>query len=217
MKLRKKCRLVMIGDSVTDCGRNYDAAPAGWGSFGNGYVSLIDSMLTAFAPSEQIMVINRGVNGNTVLDLKERWQRDVLDLRPDAVCVMIGVNDVWRQFDSVVRQEPIVTPEEFQHTYEELILATLPQVDAIYLMGCFMVEPNVNDPMGSMVRRYAALTKELAVKYGLTYIDVQSRLDEYTRHLSAYYLSSDRVHPNGSCGHLLLAKAFLDAVGFTWN
>lgn len=217
MLLKKNCRLVMAGDSVTDCGRNYDADPAGWGSFGNGYVSLIDSLLTAFAPDDRIMVINKGVNGNTVLDLKKRWQKDVLDLQPNAVCIMIGVNDVWRQFDSVVRQEPIVSKELFYQTYEELILATLPHVDSLFLMGCFMVEPNVNDPMGSMVREYAAIAKELAKKHGLLYIDVQSRLDEYTKHLSAYYLSSDRVHPNGNCGHLILAKAFLDTIGFTWN
>lgn len=217
MLLKKKCRLVMIGDSVTDCGRSYDADPAGWGSFGNGYVSLIDSLLTAFAPEEQIMVINKGVNGNTVLDLQKRWQKDVLDLNPDAVCVMIGVNDVWRQFDSVVRQEPLVTKEKFEAVYEELILSTLPHVDSMYLMGCFMVEPNKEDPMGKTVREYAEITKKLAAKHQLPYIDVQSRLDEYTTHLSAYYLSSDRVHPNGNCGHLILAKTFLDTIGFQWK
>src|SRR5699024_10230008 len=98
MKLKKSQKLLFIGDSVTDCER---AKPHGEGLFqalGNGYVSIIDSFLQSTYPELGIRVVNKGLSGNTVRDLKARWQEDVLDQSPDWLAIMIGINDVWRQF-----------------------------------------------------------------------------------------------------------------------
>jgi lysophospholipase L1-like esterase len=70
---------------------------------GTGYVSLVDSLLRAAYPQGRIRMVNMGTSGNTVRDLAERWQTDVLDLEPDWLSIMIGINDVWRQFDSPLR------------------------------------------------------------------------------------------------------------------
>lgn len=221
MLFNKNDTLIIAGDSVTDCGRTYDADLAGWGSFGDGYVGLINAFMTGLYPELSVRVINKGVNGNTVVDLKKRWQQDVLDLKPDVVSIMIGVNDVWRHFDGTFKREELVTPEIYRHTYEEIIEATLPSVRNLLIMGSFMVEPNTSDPMGKMVREYAAIAKELAIKYNLIYIDTQKRIDDFTTHLSSYIISQDRVHPYGVQGplpgHMILAKSFLDAAGFEWN
>ena len=104
MLLQEGTRLVMIGDSITDCNRAYDAMPAGWGSFGDGYVNLVNACLTGLAPEQKVMVINKGISGNTILDLQSRWDEDVLALKPDWVSIMIGVNDAWRHFDGVLSQ-----------------------------------------------------------------------------------------------------------------
>ncbi len=215
--LEKNSVLVMIGDSITDCGRNYDAPPAGWGSFGDGYVNQVNAHLMAFEPQQEIMVINKGISGNTIRDLKERWQKDVLDLEPDYVSIMIGVNDVWRHFDSAAYTNfPQVSREEFGQIYEELIQKTLPQVRQVYLLSPFMIEPNRDEPMGKMVREYAGVAKILAEKYGLVYVDVQAKMDVFLKHKHSYALSSDRVHP-ALQGHVIIAKAFLDAIGMDWR
>jgi lysophospholipase L1-like esterase len=100
MKIEPGSKLVMIGDSITDAER---ARPVGEGLFsaqGRGYVSMVDALLGAVYPRHAIRVVNMGVSGNTVRDLKARWQTDVLDLKPDWLSILIGDNDVWRQFDT---------------------------------------------------------------------------------------------------------------------
>ncbi len=101
MIIQPKSKLVIIGDSVTDCGRErpvgemlHPANP----TLGNGYVSLVDALLKARYPTHHIRVVNMGEGGNTVIDLKERWQRDVIDLKPDWLAICIGINDVWWKF-----------------------------------------------------------------------------------------------------------------------
>lgn len=167
MRLEKGSRLIMAGDSITDCGRDYQAAPAGWGSYGDGYVNLVNGFLTGLAPEKEIMVVNKGVSGNTIVNLKERWQKDILDLKPDWVSIMIGVNDVWRQFDGVLQQVSQVSEEEYREIYEELILTTKPNVKQMVILSPFLIQENKEDPMRKMVERYAAIAKELAKKHEL--------------------------------------------------
>ncbi|MGO4272601.1 GDSL-type esterase/lipase family protein, partial [Paenibacillus sp. TAF58] len=90
MRLEKGTKLVMIGDSITDAGRE---RPIGEGSFagiGNGYVALVEALLHSFYPELGIRVVNMGISGNTVLDLKARWETDVLELKPDWLSIMVG-------------------------------------------------------------------------------------------------------------------------------
>lgn len=215
LKLEKGSILIMAGDSVTDCDRTYDAVPAGWNSFGNGYVSLVNAALTGLTPESRIAVYNKGVSGNTVVDLKERWQRDVLDLHPDYVSVMIGINDVWRHFDSVMQPVLKVDEETYRRTYEEIVESTLPLVKGMWIMGPFMMVENKDYPMRVMVEKYAAIAREIAESHSIPYIDTQERMDAFMKKLPAYMISGDHVHPNLQ-GHMILAKAFLDAVDFEW-
>jgi len=101
MKIENGSKLLFIGDSITDCGR---ARPVGeglhWNNLGNGYVSIVQAQILTKHPESRIIVINMGVGGDTVRHLKARWQTDVLDLKPDWLSIMIGINDVWRQFDN---------------------------------------------------------------------------------------------------------------------
>jgi len=141
MKLDKHSKLVMIGDSITDVGR---AQPAGEGLFdalGRGYVSLVDALLGAAYPAHGIRVVNMGTSGNTVRDLEARWQSDVLDKRPDWLSVMIGANDVWRQFDSPRQTEDHVLPDEYERTLDSLIALTRPLVKNIVLLTPFYIRP----------------------------------------------------------------------------
>src|SRR5438046_2824066 len=100
MLLGKNSKLVMIGDSITDCGRNRPVGEGYSGALGNGYVSLVDALLGSVYFHHGIRVVNMGSSGETVRDLRRRWQSDVVDLKPNWVSIMIGINDVWRQFDA---------------------------------------------------------------------------------------------------------------------
>ena len=78
MIIHPNCKLVMIGDSITDCGRGHPFGEASFDTLGNGYVSLVNGLITATDPALRLRVVNMGVSGNTVRELKARWQSDVL-------------------------------------------------------------------------------------------------------------------------------------------
>jgi lysophospholipase L1-like esterase len=159
LKLAARSKLVMVGDSITDAGR---AKPVGEGrgdAIGKGYVMMVEALLGAVYTDQWIRVVNQGISGNTVRDLKARWQTDVLDLSPDWVSVMIGTNDVWRQFDSPRQTEIHVLIDEYERTLEELVLATLPKVKGMVLMTPFYIEPNRADAMRAAMDRYGGRTR----------------------------------------------------------
>ncbi|WP_438762733.1 SGNH/GDSL hydrolase family protein [Enterococcus sp. AZ194] len=210
MFISKKDRIVFVGDSITDSNRNLEMPPAKWASWGDGYVHLINGYTTAFHPEKELMVVNKGISGDRVVDLSKRWQEDVLDLRPDWVVIMIGINDVWRHFDSTFSQDEQVTQEMFTTTYRDLLTKTIPSVKGLILLSAFMVEKNLEDPMRKKVDQYNRLTKQLAEEFSLRFVDVQAYFDEFLKHQSSYVLSSDRVHPS-TAGHMLIAKAFIES------
>lgn len=215
MILENNSKLVMIGDSITDCGR---AQPVGEGredALGRGYVSLVDALLGSALPNPNIRIVNMGTSGNTVRDLQARWQRDVLDLKPDWVSVMIGINDVWRQFDSPRQTEIHIHPGEYATALDDLIARTQPQVRGMILLTPFYIEPNQSDPMRAMMDRYGAIVQDLARKHGTVFVDTQAAFDAVLETIYPATLAWDRVHPNPT-GHMVLARAFLNALGFTW-
>ena len=215
MLIQPNSKLVMIGDSITDAGR---AQPVGEGLFdalGRGYVSLVDALLGTVYPELGVRVVNMGTGGHTVRDLARRWQTDVLDLKPDWLSVMIGTNDVWRQFDSPRQTETHVLPDEYAQTLDSLITRTQPTIPNIVLMTPFYLEPNPADPMRRRMDEYGGIVKQIAAKHGTLCVDTQAAFDKV---LTAYYpatIAWDRVHPNQT-GHMVLARAFLEAVEFQW-
>ncbi len=215
MKIAKDSKLVMIGDSITDCER---ARPVGEGLFqatGKGYVAMVDALLGAACPEAGIRVVNMGTSGNTVRDLKARWQADVVDLNPDWVSIMIGDNDVWRQFDLPGQPEIHVLSAEFEHTLEALVAVTIPEVEGLVLMTPFYIEPNLQDAMRSKMDEYGSIVRAIAARHDALFVDTQAAFDLA---LKTYYpatLSWDRVHPN-HVGHMIIARAFLQAVEFRW-
>lgn len=215
MILEKGQKLLFIGDSVTDCERSRPIGEGLFGALGKGYVANIDALLQAFYPELGIRIANMGVSGNTVRDLKARWQRDVLDLNPDWVSVMIGINDVWRQFDSPLITESHVYLHEYEETLRELVKRTKPLVKGLILMTPFYIESLPNDAMRATMDLYGKAVRKVAGEAGCLFVDTQKAFNEVLKHLYAATIAWDRVHPNAT-GHMVLTRAFLDGIGFSW-
>jgi lysophospholipase L1-like esterase len=162
MKVHSNSTLLMIGDSITDCGRVRPVAEAVGGDHGNGFVGLIHALLSAICPQQHIRILNTGISGNTVRDLAARWQSDVLDLKPDWLSIMIGINDVWRQFDASLQTEWHVSLDEYASILEQLVRTTQPQLKGLVLMTPYFIEPNRADPMRAMMDRYGDVVRQLA-------------------------------------------------------
>lgn len=208
MKIAPNTTLLFIGDSITDCGRE---RPVGRrAGLGGGYVSLVDAHLAATDPERPIRVLNTGISGNRVTDLRDRWQNDVLSLEPDWLSVMIGINDVWRHFDDALN--PVqVSLDLYRETLDALLAKTRASLAGLALMTPYFVETNRQDPMRSQMDTYSAVVRELAQKHDAVFVDVQAAFDRYLAHRPSQSLCGDRVHPNLT-GHMIIAQAFLDAI-----
>lgn len=213
MKLETGQTLLFIGDSITDCGR---ARPiAADKDLGDGYVNLINSLLSVWYPQKQIRIINTGIGGNRVTDLEARWQTDSLDLHPDWLSIMIGINDVWRQFDRSTDPNQ-VDIQDYETIYRNLLEQSCPHLKGLVLMTPFYIEANRDDPMRAKMDTYSEVVQKLAREFDAVFVDVQGAFDQYLAHRPTQSLCGDRVHPNQT-GHLIIAKAFLTVMGFGWK
>lgn len=212
IKISPNSKLLMIGDSVTDCER---ARPVGEGLFnalGNGYVRDINSILSALLPEHRLRVVNLGSSGNTVRDLKDRWESDVIQLTPDWLSVMIGINDVWRQFDMPLQAEAGVPLDEYSATLDLLLAKVRPKLAGLVLMSPFYIEDNSSDRMRARMDEYGYAVKALAQKHNAIFVDTQAAFNQALKHNHSAYLAWDRVHPS-AVGHMILARAFLNGIG----
>jgi lysophospholipase L1-like esterase len=215
MKIRKGQKLVMIGDSITDVGRVQPVAEGLFDPLGRGYVAQVEALLGATVPELGIRVVNVGNSGNTVRDLKARWDRDVVALKPDWLSILIGINDVWRQFDLPRMKETHVGIQEYERTLDELLRRTRPMVKGLVLLTPYFIEPNRRDAMRRRMDAYGAVVKRLAKRHDAVLVDVQAAFDRLLRHQHPAALAWDRIHPNQT-GHMTIARAFLNAIGYQW-
>jgi lysophospholipase L1-like esterase len=202
--------LLFVGDSITDCGRDRES---GGTDLGAGYVAQVQALLDAHHPEAKIRYLNTGISGNRVTDLEARWDVDVLAHQLDWVSVMIGTNDVWRQFDKPL-VEQVLLPA-YSEKLQGLVERTLPQVQGMIVMSPFFLETNVKEPMRELMDRYGAAARAIAERNELRFVDVQAAFDAWLLHNHTSQLGADRVHPN-AIGHNIIASAFLNAVGFEW-
>lgn len=216
MILEKDQKLLFIGDSITDCERVKPEGEGLFGALGKGYVSFVDGLLQSVYPELGIRVINKGISGNTVRDLKKRWQEDVLDQKPDWLSIMIGTNDVWRQYDTPFIKEGHVYLDEYEETLRKLIKETKPVVSGIVLMTPFYLESNEHDAMRRTMDQYGAVVRRIAEETNCSFVDTQASFNVVLEQLYPATLAWDRVHPSVA-GHMVLARAFLKKIEFDWN
>jgi len=215
MIIEPNSRLLMIGDSITDCERSLPVGEAVDDKLGNGYVSQVNALLSATYPSRDIRVINTGISGNTVLDLAARWERDVLALEPHWLSIMIGINDVWRQFDSPLLRKEHVSLNDYTATLERLVAQTRPRLKGLVLMSPYFIEPNESEPMRAMMDKYGAAMRKIARRHSAVFVDTQAAFNDAMKYIHPMSLAWDRVHP-GQAGHMILTRAFLNAVRYKW-
>ena len=220
MILKDLDRIVFAGDSVTDMGSENPVGEGLFDNLGQGYVRRVDNLLAALLPEYRFRVTNSGIGGNTSRDLAARFDRDVINLRPDVISIMIGINDVWRQFDTPAALDTQVMPDEYEANLREMIEKSRQTAREVILMTPYYMEPMKEDRMRARMDVYGEICRKLAAEYGLKFVDLQAAFDEYfgtknaageyTHHST--YIAWDRVHPN-QVGAVVIAKAFLAACG----
>lgn len=206
MRLSDGQKVVMAGDSITDAGRR-DLDPP----YGTGYMTLVRSFVTASHPELHLTWENRGVGGDTVRHLAERWVHDVLDEKPDVLTVMIGINDVWRRFGDTPLEA--VPADEYQSTLATLLRSVNETIQAQTFIGSpYMIEANKSNPMREAMDLYGGLAREVANDVDATFIDVQAAFDLVLQYTESVDWADDQIHPNQP-GHAVIALEYLKAFG----
>ncbi|MFI6428221.1 SGNH/GDSL hydrolase family protein [Promicromonospora sp. NPDC050880] len=176
-------RLVFVGDSITDAGRDRGDDT----SLGDGYVSLVARDLPA------ARVINRGIGGDRAVDLESRWERDVAPTAPDVLTLYVGVNDMWRRFDSA---DP-TSAQAFEATYRRL-LDRVPGSPRLVLVEPFLlpVREEQHGWLDDLAGKRAVVTR-LAAERGAALIPLHGLLTAAaaTHAGGAAALAPDGVHP----------------------
>ena len=209
-------RIVFFGDSVTDMG---SVNPVGEGLFdnvGHSYVRIIENMLAVYYREIKIRVTNSGISGNTSRDLLARFDRDVVDLNPDWVSICIGINDVWRQFDSPAIPDCHVMPDEYAKNLETMILKVKDKVKGVFILTPYIMEPNSEGMMRSWMNEYVQICSDLAQKCGCIFVDFQKMYEDYCRIRHSSYIAWDRIHSN-QIGATLMFREFLKKCDFDYN
>jgi lysophospholipase L1-like esterase len=247
LDLKPNQTLLFIGDSITDADRNLRA----YKPFGFGYVHFIANFLLAKYPTYNLNIINRGISGNTIRDLKSRWQKDVvaklrseaskhstdphvvfpegkscggLDHKPDILSILIGVNDVWRQF-ATEDELPFAVPfDEYESTYRLLLTQTKEKCNSQFVI-CepFMFCNDLSNPVFTELRRYIETVRRIAAElvrrpcggYDAVLVPFQKSIDEQIGQVPPQNWSADSVHPE-LWAHSWLAHQWLISTGL-WS
>ena len=197
--------ILFIGDSVTDCGRNYSDN----GSLGSGYAFLAAAEWGRKYPEKKTNFINRGISGNRIIDLGRRWEEDCLRLNPAWVSIYIGINDVWRRYDNH-DETPV---EQFYEGYRKLIERTNEHTDAQLILVepfCLPVPEDRKTWREDLDPKIQAI-RDLAREFQTRYVPLDGLFASASTQIDPAYWAGDGVHPTAA-GHALIAKAWLETV-----
>ena len=204
-------KILFQGDSITDCCRSRDDDTY----LGAGYPEFVCGEMQ-YKYGEEYTFVNRGVSGNRITDLFARAKSDIINLKPDYVSILIGVNDVWHEIDS----HNGVSTQNYEKIYDMLIetlLSELPNTK-IAIMEPFVLEHIATCSTDEQPQRWenfyngilekAAVAKKIAEKYNLSFIPLQEKFNEVSNRTGVESLTIDGVHPSPG-GHKLITEEWL--------
>ena len=209
---QKDDSVLFQGDSITDAGRDKQRElPNNPRSFGQGYAFLAASVLLNALPENNLTIYNRGISGNKVFQLADRWQKDCLDLKPDILSILIGVNDYWHMRDG--RYDGTV--EVYENDFRALLNRTKENLHEVKLVicepFCVLGASTVDESWVEPFKPYQKAAKKIAGEFNTLWVPYQSVFDEAVKHAPAIYWTADGVHP-AMPGAQLMAEAWLRVV-----
>lgn len=211
--LQKNDVILFQGDSITDAGRNKDEkSPNTPSALGSGYCVLASAKLLNDHADKNLTIYNKGISGDKVYQLRDRWKADCLDLNPAVVSIHIGVNDYWH----MVKHNYAGTIETYEQDYRALLKQTREALPTVKLILC---EPfgvlgvsAVSESWFPAFDAYRAVARKLAGEFGAAFIPFHDIFLEAQKNAPGKYWTGDGVHPT-LAGASLMAEAWLHAVG----
>ena len=201
--------ILFQGDSITDAGRDRNTTGPNTG-LGGGYALFITAQLRAERPANGLQFFNRGISGNRIVDLYARIKSDTINLKPNVLSVLIGVNDTWHEFGS---QNGVAVPK-FERVYRDFLTEVRAALPAIKFVLCepFVLPVGVvtKDWIAEMDQR-RAVVKKLAGEFSAKFVPFQTMFDNAVKQAPPDYWAGDGVHPSAA-GHMRMAQLWLKEV-----
>ena len=199
------------GDSITDGNRTRNND---WNHvMGHGYQYIIASKLWYDFPAKGFHFFNRGISGNKVMDLAARWQTDTIDLKPNLLSILVGINDV----DALLQGDKNFTAAQYEQEYRLLLKQTKQQLPGTQLVLC---EPFIL-PVGRIKERWdeykgeiekrSKIVQQLSIEFNAIFVEFQTAFNNALSKASADYWIWDGIHPMPA-GHELMAKEWIKQV-----
>ena len=203
----KKKTVLFQGDSITDVNRIRENSA----HLGCGYPNLAASAI-AYEEPEKYVFINRAISGDRIIDLQARIKRDIINLEPDIMSILIGVNDVWHE----IADKNGLSTAKFELMYDMLIdevKTAVPQIKLMILEPFVLkgeaTEKNWIEFRGDTAEK-AEAARRIAKKYDILFIPLQEKFNEAAKNISPAYWLYDGVHPT-IAGHELIKREWLKA------
>jgi len=205
-------KILFQGDSITDARRSREHASQAnrQEALGSGYAWLAASSLLVQYSSLDLQIYNRGVSGNKVFQLSDRWDEDCLALEPNLLSILIGLNDIWHarngEYDGTVE-----VYERDYHTLIERTRASLPRTSIVICEPFVLRCGAVDETWFPEFDEYRAAARRVAQAHDATWVGFQAMFDEAIQYAPPEHWAEDGVHPS-SAGAALMAQTWLDAV-----
>jgi lysophospholipase L1-like esterase len=212
VKLEKNDVILFQGDSITDWGRDHaKLGPNDTGSLGTGYALIAASHLFLQNPDKNLQIYNRGISGNKVYQLAERWDVDCLSIKPNVLSIHIGVNDYWHTITSGYTG----TIDNYIGDYHKLLDRTKQALPDIKLVICepFGVKGvrAVDDKWYPTFNLFRKAARDIAEEYNAAFVPWQAVFDKALEQAPGSYWTLDGVHP-ALAGEALMARAWMEAI-----
>lgn len=212
-------RILFQGDSITDMKWGRNQADRNH-YLGHSYVFLIAARLGMDMAKAKLEFFNRGISGNKVSDLKARWQKDAIDMKPDLLSILVGTNDVGIGFRN---KNKTVTPAAFEKDYRHILEASRkanPELRIVLLDPFVLQSGSLKNEQTYQVRRketdkMRTVVSTLANDYNAAHLPTQEIFDQAAREAGPENWIWDGVHPLPQ-GHELIARHWLDIVSTRW-
>lgn len=198
-------RILFQGDSITDANRGGD--PEG---MGYGYPKYATELLQKYFAEQGIEVecINKGISGNRAESLVERWQKDAIDIKPDIISILIGINDTWHR----AGERNWMPNSYFESCYRVILQQIKDRVGAkIIILEQFLLDAPDKEFFRVDLDPKIQITRKLAREYADAFIPLDGLFAQAALDHEPFYFSGDGVHPNEN-GSRFIAELYLDAV-----
>lgn len=212
--LKKDSVILFQGDSITDCGRDKNSNRCNtFEQFGSGYVLFTATQLLEKEAAKQLKVYNRGVSGNKVFQLRERWEIDSLAFQPDVLSILIGVNDYWHTLSGGYKG----TVDLYEKDLHDLLTYTKTKLPNVQLVLCEPFSLRGGSAIDEskwypMFDEYRQVVRKFSEEFNTIFVPYQAGFDAAMKVAPARYWSSDGVHPDLP-GRQLMANMWMEATG----